>query len=132
VRFRHTIAAAVTGFAMSVPALAGDGRPHDPLSRVEPQALFQGVVRESDVALVFDYLRSALAAAAAGREAPAPDALRKRAETLAAELRMRGALAGLLLLSVLEAEAGALLRELTPPARPELPPVTPFTRTATD
>lgn len=126
-RIRHTIAAALTALVLSSPALADGGKDQDPLSRLEPQALLQGMIREGDVSLLFDYLRLALAAAAEGREAPAPEALQKRAEALGDEIKMRGALTALLLLNALEAGAKQLLREPAAPARPALPPTTPFT-----
>ncbi len=130
--FRNVAAAALTGLALSTPALAGDNGDRDPLSRFEPQVLFQGLIQESDVSLFFDYLRSAMAAAIAGREAPAADELQKRAETLANELKIRGALAALLFLSAAEEKAKQLLREGAAPRRPALPPVVPYIPTSAD
>lgn len=125
-RIRHTIAAALTALALSSPALADDGKDQDPLSRLEPQALLQGMIREGDVSLLFAYLRSAMLAAVEGREAPAPEELQKRAEKLGDELKLRGALAAWALLNALEASANEVLRGPAAP-RPALPPTTPFT-----
>ncbi len=69
-RFRWRIVCALIALAVSAPACAGDGGDKDPLSRHEPQTLFQSVIRESDVSLFFDYLRVAMAAAIRGEEAP--------------------------------------------------------------
>lgn len=130
--FRRLLAAMLTGLVLSPAALAGDSGDREPLSRFEPQVLFQGLIQESDVSLFFDYLRSAMAAAIAGREAPAADELQKRAEALGNELKMRGALAAWLLLSVFEEQAKQLLREGTAPRRSPLPPVAPYIPTAAD
>ena len=132
-RFRSTIAPALTALVLGVPAFAGDGGgSNDPLSRLEPQTLFQGMIRESDVSLFFDYLRAAMAAAARGEEAPVPEELQKRAETLGNELKMRSTLSALSLLSAMEAQAKQWLRDGMAPARPKLPLVTPFTATKAD
>jgi hypothetical protein len=112
-RLRSMFAAGVLGLAIAVPAHAGE-RP-DPFAQVEslfdPGVLFQGVIRDEDVALVFAHLRAALLAAYAGREAPPPEELNRRAEALAGELKARGTLAGLLLLTAIEAAARQAVRE---------------------
>ncbi|MBI3041309.1 MAG: hypothetical protein HYY78_00575 [Betaproteobacteria bacterium] len=118
-RARQWIAAALLGLACAAPAQAGD--PPDAFARIEslldPRVLFQGVVREEDVSLLFAHLRAALIAAQEGREAPPPEALNQRAEAIAAELKTRGTLAGLLLLTAFEAAARQAMREaLTEPA----------------
>jgi hypothetical protein len=69
------------------------------------------VVRDEDVKLLFDYLRTALLAAYEGREAPPPEDLNRRAEAIAAEMKSRGMLAGLLLLTAFETAARQALRE---------------------
>ena len=121
-RLRSMIAAAVLALAFAAPSRAGD-KP-DPFAQLEPLiasgALFQGLVREEDVALLFSHLRAALAASRHGLEAPAPpEALDRRAQEIAAELRARGTLAGLLLLTSFEAAARQALREAFPaPAAP--------------
>lgn len=130
--FRQTAAAALTGLVLSAPALAGDNSDKDPLVQLDPQVLFQGLIQESDVSLFFDYLRSALAAAITGNEAPPADELQKRAEALGNGLKMRGALAALLLLSVAEEKAKQSLREGAAPRRPALPPVAPYIPTAAE
>jgi hypothetical protein len=107
------IAAGMLGLALAVPAHAGE-KP-DPFAQVEsllaPGVLFQGVVREEDISLVFAHLRAALTAAYAGREASPPEELNRRAEAIAGELKARGTLAGLLLLNAFEAAARQALRE---------------------
>lgn len=104
------------GLACAAPAHAGE-KP-DPYARVEALlgsgALLQGVVREEDVSLLFAHLRAALLAAHEGREAPAPEALQRRAEAIAGELRMRGTLAGMLLLTAFETAVREALRERFP------------------
>jgi len=115
---RGWIAIALFGVACAAPAQAGEKA--DPFAQVEallnPGVLLQGVVREEDVSLLFAHLRAALLAAREGREAPAPEELNRRMEAIAAEMKTRGTLAGLLLLTAFEAAARQALREgLTPP-----------------
>jgi hypothetical protein len=107
------------------PAVADDGR--DALSRLESGEMWRGLVREQDVSLAFDYLRSALAAAVEGREAPpVPHELTGRVEAMGQALKAQGALAALALLATLERRAKRALRDDAP--RPALPPTQPFTR----
>jgi hypothetical protein len=108
------------GLAFCAPASADD-RPVDPLAQIDPQALFKGMVSEADVALLFAYLRSALIAASQGRDAPPPEELDRRAEALGNELRLRGTLAGLLVLGAIEHSAKQVFRE-PPPAELFAPP----------
>lgn len=116
------IVTAVAGLALSTPA-AADHRPTDPLAQLDPQVLFQGAVSEADVSLLFDYLRSAMLAAAQGREAPPPAVLHQRAQLLAQELKLRGTVAGLIILGALEQ---SLKQSLSEPPRSALPPMSPF------
>jgi hypothetical protein len=113
---RGWIAIALLGAACAAPAQAGE-KP-DPFAQVEallnPGVLLQGVVREEDVTLLFAHLRAALLAAREGREAPAPEELNRRMEAIAAEMKTRGTLAGLLLLTAFEATARQALREALP------------------
>jgi hypothetical protein len=105
-------------------ALAGPARAEqnpDPFATIEKLldsgVLWQGVVREEDVSLLFAYLRATLLAASQGREAPpAPEALGRRADEIAGELKARGTAASLLLLTALEAAAREALREMQPTA----------------
>ena len=130
-RFAH--AAAFTLAVVSGTALAHDERSQDPFSAVDPQVLLHGTIRDSDVLLLLDYVRAAMLAAAEGREPPPPPAaLERRAAELSGELRARGTLAGLLLLSALEAQAKALLRDRLPPPRQTLPPTVPYTPVSAD
>ena len=96
-----------------------------------PPTYFKGVVTEDDVTAVFDYLRSALAAAAEGREVPpVPEELRSRMEMLGADLKLRGTIGGMLLLKSLEAEIKQLLRDSAPALPPAAPPSTPYERSS--
>lgn len=117
-RHSRVILASLAAAFLCGPALADERRDAPPL-RFEPEAVFHGILRESDVALLFDYLRASMAAAALGTEAPPPEELEKRAQALGSEFRMRGALAALALLNQLEAAARERLRE---PAPRRLPP----------
>lgn len=112
-RLHTLIASGALGFALAVPAQAGE-KP-DPFAQIEallnPKILLQGVVREEDVSLLFTHLRAALLAASEGREAPLPDELNQRAAAIGAELRLRGTLAGLLFLTAFEAAARQAVRE---------------------
>ena len=119
----------LTGLACTGPCLA------EPLSgpaaRLDAQIeamlergeLLRGVVTEQDVALLFSHLRAVLLAASSGGEAPSAAEINRRAEAIGRELKARGMLAGLLLLTALEAQARELVREA--PARPVPPPARP-------
>lgn len=110
---RLLIAMALLGLACATPAHAGE-KP-DPYARIEallkPGTLLQGVVSEEDISLLFTHLRATLLATYEGREPPHPEELNRRAEAIAAEMRARGTLAGLLLLTAFEAAARQALRE---------------------
>jgi hypothetical protein len=103
-------------------ALAGPARaehPPDPFAQIEALlgsgVLVQGLVRDEDVTLLFSHLRAALLAASQGREAPAaPEALDRRAEEIAGEVKNRGTAVSLLLLTALENAAREALRETAP------------------
>jgi hypothetical protein len=113
------IAAGALILALAGPAQA-DPRT-DPFATIEKLLdsglLWQGVIRDEDVSLLFAHLRAALLAASQGREAPpAPEALGRRADEIAGELKARGTAASLLLLTALEAAAREALREMQPAA----------------
>jgi hypothetical protein len=125
-RFAPT-AAIMLAILSSGTVLAHDERGQDRFSGIEAE-LLRGAIRESDVSLLLDYLRAAALAATEGREPPPPPReLERRAEELGNELKARGTLAALLLLSALEGKAKTLLREGAPPPRQALPPVVPYT-----
>jgi hypothetical protein len=115
-RLRHLIVAG----ALCLPALA-IAQQSPPAAPPAPPAYLQGLVSEEDVTALFDYLRSALVAAAEGREAPMPEDLRRRMEMLGADLKLRGTIGGVLLLKSLEAQIKELMRS-PPSAPPDLPP----------
>ncbi len=121
-RHRFVIAAGALGLALAAPAQAGEAP--DPFAQADallnPRVLLQGTVREEDVSLLFAHLRAVLLASYEGREAPPPpQELNRRAEAIAAELKARGALAGLLLLTAFETAAKQALHDaLTDLARP--------------
>ena len=108
------VALALTaGIALAAPAGA-DERP-EPLPQIEsipdPRLLLHGVVREEDLTLLFNHLRSTLLASYQGREAPPAEELNRRLDAIGAELRARGMVAGLLLLTAFEAAARQAVRE---------------------
>jgi hypothetical protein len=75
--------------------------PHDP--RLPPSESFLGgIVQERDIGLVFGYLREALSAAIEGREAPPPEELTRRAESMGEELKRRGEAAAREILDTIE------------------------------
>lgn len=115
-RLRSMTVIGMLGIALAVPAQAE--QKSDPAAQIESLfnsgVLFQGVVREEDVTLLFAHIRAALLAAHQGREAPAPEAINRRVEEIVLELKTRGTFAGLLLLTVLEATALQALREALP------------------
>ncbi|MCW5606074.1 MAG: hypothetical protein KIT18_16160 [Burkholderiales bacterium] len=126
-RIGKWLAAVAAALAFGMPAHAGERQP-DPFAQIDPQVLFRGMVSEADVSLLFSYLRAAMLAASQGRDAPVPEELNRRAEALGNELKLRGMLAGLLLLNAIEQSAKEALREPPPQSRPAPPPVvSPFT-----
>jgi len=102
--------------------------PARPLTGVQREPPAQSLVEEGDIALLLDYLRAALLAAAEGREPePPPAALGRRAREIAAELRARGTLAALLALAALEAQIKSFREPAPPPRWRPLPPTVPYT-----
>lgn len=119
----------VAGALASAPAaLAYDDYAYDPKPAARDESRALAALSEQDVTLLFDYLRAAVAAAAAGRDPdPLPPELRERVAALGAELKARGTLAALLVLSTLEQELQSLARRAPPAGRPMLPPTVPYT-----
>lgn len=107
-------------------ALAGPAAAGDSMLPFDPERPLHGIVRPDDVGAFFDYLRDAYGAALEGREAPRSEALERRADAIGEELRLRGRVAGVLLLNALETQVKELLRE--PPARYPPPAMPPSTR----
>lgn len=111
-RIRRILCAAFLSAALIAPAHAEGNDPFAQLEMLlDPKVLLKGVIREDDVSLLFAHLRAVLLAAAEGRQAPVPEALNQRAEAIGNELKLRGALAGLLLLTAFEAAARQAMRE---------------------
>jgi hypothetical protein len=82
---------------------------HDPQRNVTPpiDSIFAGLIQEQDVALAFRYFRESLDAALEGREPPPADALVERGETIAKEVKRRGAVSARSVLDMIE----GILRE---------------------
>lgn len=113
-RLIPTLFLAVT---LSAPALAADP---DPLAGMEslmtPQALFGGLISESDISLLFAHLRASMLATAEGHESPpVSPALIQRMDVVGSELRIRGTLAGLALSQIMERAAREALRDFASP-----------------
>jgi len=83
-----------------------------------PEAWLGGRITETDIELLFAYLRASLLGATNGYEVPIPEELKRRTENLGRELRMHGILTGLVLLQALEARAKRVL----PTPYPSYPP----------
>ena len=103
-------AALAIAASMSGPARA------EPPAPLTPEALLGGLVQESDVNLMFSYVRDAFKAALRGQEAQPPYELQRRAEEIGYELKRRGAIAGAVLIDEIER---SVLEELR---RPSIPP----------
>jgi hypothetical protein len=119
-RLQRVLCLGLLGVALSGPAQAGD---RIPLSAVEPgpdpRVLFGGIISEDDVGLLFAHLRTAMIAAAEGREPPPlPEELAKRLEAAGGELRLRSLLAGMALTRFVERAVRDAVRELAPPPAP--------------
>src|SRR5687767_991567 len=112
------------GLALAAPAQA-EQKTTDPFAQLDALmrsgALVRGVVREEDVTLLFDHLRATILAASQGREAPPPpEALGRRGEEIATEVKVRGTAASLLMLNAFEAVTRQLVRDVLaapPPPR---------------
>jgi hypothetical protein len=117
-RLTSTIAVAITILTLGLPVRAGAEGRADPFAGIDPlldpKVLFQGVVREEDLSVLFAHLRATLIASYQGREAPSTEELDRRMEAIAAEMRARGALAGLALLTAFEIAAHRALRDVSP------------------
>jgi hypothetical protein len=120
---RHIAAAALAALLSGAAGAAPPETPELP----DPGILLRGLVDEAQVSAVFDYLRNALIAAAEGRDGPVPEILRRELDRIDADVKLRGTLAGLLLLKQLEAQVRSLL--VPPPREPALPGTAPYQRT---
>jgi hypothetical protein len=112
-KYRRMLVSVVTGFMLfSTSAFASD---KDAFSQLEmlldPKVLLRNVVTDDDVSLLFAHLRATLLAAAEGRQVPLSAELGQRAEAIGKELKLRGTLAGLLMLMAFESAARQALRE---------------------
>ena len=77
-----------------------------------------GVVKDSDIALVFDYLREAMSAALHGRQVEPPEALVQRAEAIAEEAKRHGEIAARSALDAIEREIRESMRAPRPQRLP--------------
>ena len=116
---------AALGAVLAAPAHAQQEKRIDPFSQLDALfssgALVRGVVNEDDVTLLFDHVRASILAASQGREAPPPpEALGRRAEEIATEVKVRGTAASLILLNAFEGVARQVVRDLlaAPPSTP--------------
>jgi hypothetical protein len=128
-RLNAAIAMGALGLALAAPAHAQQQPRPDPFAQLDALfasgALVRGVVREEDVTLLFDHLRASILAASQGREAPPPpEALTRRGEEIAAEAKVRGTAASLILLNAFEGVAHQMVRDIlaappsvSPPSR---------------
>ena len=82
------------------------------------EELFNGLVQERDVSLVFSFLREAWRASLQGREARPPYELEQRGNALAEELKRRGATIGERMIDAIEKSVREELRRkpLPPPS----------------
>jgi hypothetical protein len=125
-RIRTLIMAGIMALAIATPAHAGDQDPSTDLEAtleqmMTPQAWLGGRITESDVELMFAYLKASLVASSQGRELPVPEELSQRAEAIGRDLQTHGMLTGLLLLHALEARARQAVREAQPDHDPAIP-----------
>lgn len=125
-RLHAAIVMGALGLALAAPVHAQQPQPKpDPFAQLDALlasgALVRGIVREEDVTLLFDHLRASILAASQGREAPPPpEALGRRGEEIAGEVKVRGTAASLLLLGAFESVARQAVRDILaapPPPR---------------
>src|SRR5688500_14372248 len=118
------IVTGILGLALAAPAQA-EQKTTDPFAQLDALmrsgALVRGVVRDEDVTLLFDHIRAAILAASQGREAPPPpEAIARRGEEIATELKVRGTAASLILLNAFETVTRQAVRDILaapPPPR---------------
>jgi len=115
-RLDAAIVMGTLGFALAVPAQA-EQKTADPFAQLDALmrsgALVRGVVREDDVTLLFDHIRAGILAASQGREAPPPpEAIARRGEEIATELKVRGTAASLILLNAFESVTRQVVRDI--------------------
>jgi hypothetical protein len=123
-RLDAAIVMGALGLALAAPAQA-EQKTADPFAQLDALmrsgALVRGVVREEDVTLLFDHIRAGILAASQGREAPPPpEAIARRGEEIATELKVRGTAASLILLNAFETVTRQVVRDILaapPPPR---------------
>jgi hypothetical protein len=123
-RLDAAIVMGALGLALAAPAQA-EQKTADPFAQLDALmrsgALVRGVVREEDVTLLFDHIRAGMLAASQGREAPPPpEAIARRGEEIATELKVRGTAASLILLNAFETVTRQVVRDILaapPPPR---------------
>jgi hypothetical protein len=115
-RLDAAIVTGILGLALAAPAQA-EQKTADPFAQLDALmrsgALVRGVVREDDVTLLFDHIRAGILAASQGREAPPPpEAIARRGEEIATELKVRGTAASLILLNAFESVTRQVVRDI--------------------
>jgi hypothetical protein len=98
-------------FAAALPAAAQQRDPLATLEAIGPDILLQGVIREEDVSLLFDYLRQSRGAAARGETPQESEAFKRRKEEIKRELGVRGRVLADVLMSAAEQAAKEAVRE---------------------
>jgi hypothetical protein len=126
---RYLLTVVVTSMALSQTAIAQQRDPFERLEAINPEVLFQGLVREDDVSLLFNHLRESMAATARGEEPRESEAVKRRAEEIQREVAVRGTVLIGALLSAFESAAKQAIREAmsditsrTSRSRPPVPP----------
>lgn len=111
--FRYLMAAVATvvSMALSFSAAAQSKDPFETFERINPEALFKGIIREDDVSLLFRHLRESMAAAARGEEAQESEAMKRRTEQLQRQIAARGSVVVSMLLDAFEQAAKQAARE---------------------
>ena len=120
-------AASIISMVFSLPAAAQINDSFDTFESIKPEALFKGIIREDDVALLFRHLRASMAAAARGEEAQESEAMKRRTQQIQREVAARGGVLVGVLLSAFESAARQAVREefsefSGKPAVPTAPP----------
>lgn len=112
-KLRHLLSIAAIAFSLPAAAQSRDARdPFDAaFDRINPEALFKGLIREDDVSLLFQHLRESMAASARGEEAQQSEAMKRRSEQIQRDVAARGSVLLSALLTAFESAARQAVRE---------------------